>query len=121
MAHMAPIRPGLGHVRAELQGSGGCRVNSEFELVSLWLDAAADLEPDSRLCFNDTAELGGGKFSRPWTYLHTGSYLMPQTLLHMSVFSVCPSFGGSLLFSLDSVIVLIGANRFAGRIICCQV
>lgn len=34
----------------------GWRVNSEFELVRLWLEAAV-LEPDSRLCFNDTAEL----------------------------------------------------------------
>lgn len=68
MAHMAPIRTGLGYVRAGLQSSGGCRVNSEFELVSLWLEAAV-LEPDSRLCFNDTVEqgavcLGGGKSSR---------------------------------------------------------
>jgi len=32
-------------------------VNSELELVRLWLEAAV-LEPDSRFCFNDTAELG---------------------------------------------------------------
>lgn len=57
MGHMAPIRAGLGYVRAGLRSSRGWCVNSEFELVRLWLEAAV-LEPDSRLCFNDTAELG---------------------------------------------------------------
>lgn len=57
MGHMAPIRAGLGYVRAGLRSSGGWCVNSEFELVRLWLEATV-LEPDSRLCFNDTAELG---------------------------------------------------------------
>lgn len=54
MGHMAPIKAGLGYVRAEL---GGWCVNSELELVRLWLEAVV-LEPDSRFCFNDTAELG---------------------------------------------------------------
>lgn len=57
MGHMAPIRAGLGYARAGLQSSGGWRVNSEFELVCLWLEAAV-LEADSRQ-FNDTAEAGG--------------------------------------------------------------
>lgn len=47
MGHMAPIRAGLGYVRAGLHSSGGWRVNSEFEFVCLWLEAAV-LEPDSR-------------------------------------------------------------------------
>lgn len=57
MGHMAPIRAELGYVRAGLQRLGGWCVNSEFELVHLWLEAAV-LELDSRLCFNDTVELG---------------------------------------------------------------
>lgn len=57
MGHMAPIRAGLGYVRAGMRSLGGWCVNSAFELVRLWLEAAV-LEPDSRLCFNDTAELG---------------------------------------------------------------
>ena len=57
MRHMAPIRAGLGYVRAGLESLGGWRVNSEFQLVCLWLETAV-LEPDSKLCFNDTAELG---------------------------------------------------------------
>lgn len=36
--------------------AGGWHVNSEFELVPLWLEAAV-LEHDSRSGFNDTAEL----------------------------------------------------------------
>lgn len=52
---MAPIRTGLGYVRAGLPSLGGWRVNSEFGLLHLWLEAAI-LVPDSRLCFNDTAE-----------------------------------------------------------------
>lgn len=57
MGHMAPIRAGLGYVRAGLQSLGGWCVNSEFALVRLWLEAAV-LESVSRLCFNDTAEPG---------------------------------------------------------------
>lgn len=57
MGHMAPIRAELGYVRADPQSLGGWCVNTEFELVCLWLEMAV-LEPDSRLCFNDTAELG---------------------------------------------------------------
>lgn len=38
IGHVAPIRAGLGYVRAGIQSIGGVCVNSEFELMCLWLE-----------------------------------------------------------------------------------
>lgn len=62
-------------------------MNSEFELVRLWLEAAV-LESDSRLCFNDTAELR-------WCGCERREIIQSSSLVVLGVFSYWHPFNST--------------------------